>query len=503
MVWQPMAPPLAAVSPAPNTDEDNVTLQTRKSLASGTFMSDLGESLKSVTPGAATLVEGRGSHLSHHESSTVLKVMDKVSSMSGNVKYDGSLRGRVSAFVKHRCFGFFIAFVIATNAVVLGIETEHMDDGPLPETWYIIEVVFTTIFAFEFLLRLFAERMTYFHDSWNDFDAFLAVLACIDTFILEYALASEGSTMDLVSIMRVLKLARVVRVVRLFRFFKKLWLLFVGLIDAARALVWAWILVALVLYLFGIFMTRTVGHANRGNAQLTTYFGKVPNSMFTLFQIMTLEEWPVVARLAMEDQPWIWIVIVAFIIITTYSILNVVVAVIVESTLDQAINQNEELAKKRDAELRSASVKIAEVFCATDENSDGVITKTEFLSALEKKDVLLYLHGVGVDVRQAENLFDILDYDDSGSLDAEEFTEGVMKARGQARAKEVLSVQCDLWRYEMGVRKDLQRLCLKVDKQMTQMDGDVDALRQELDLIGRNLPPEELDSGRNRTTTAD
>jgi len=388
---------------------------------SGTFLED---TLTSVSPNTPSMMKDvRSSHRDSQKSQTVQKVMSKVSSMESGRVLDNSFRGRVSYLVKHRCFGFFIAAVIATNAVLLGIETEDISDGSVDRSWYVIEVVFTTIFALEFMVRLFADGSSYFQDYWNIFDASLAVLACIDTFVLQYAFSSEDSTLDVVSILRVLKLARVIRVVRLFRFFKKLWLLFVGLIDAARALVWAWILIALVLYLFGIFLTRTVGHANEDDADLTSYFGTVPQSMYTLFQIMTLEEWPVIARLAMERHPWIWVVIVGFIIITTYSILNVVVAVVVESTLEQAINQNEEMARKRDAELRSASVKIAEVFCATDQNSDGVITKTEFLDALGRKDVLLYLHGVGVDVRQAENLFDILDYDDSGSLDAEEFTE--------------------------------------------------------------------------------
>merc|ERR1712139_124169 len=65
---------------------------------------------------------------------------------------------------------------------------------------------------------------------------------------------------------------------------------------------------------------------------------------------------------------------------------------------------------------------------------------------------------MGIDMRSAEGLFDILDYDDSGSLDVTEFMEGCMRARGGAKAKDVLAMQCDLWRTQEGVRHELQCL---------------------------------------------
>merc|ERR1711959_392993 len=181
--------------------------------------------------------------------------------------------------------------------------------------------------------------------------------------------------------------------------------------------------------------------------------------MFTLFSVMTGENWAYVARESMKIEPgWTPYFYIVYIAITSFGIMNVVVAVIVENTLDQALHQKKDLNQKADEERQQATEKILNVFTAADQDGNGELTKGEFLAALERPNVISYLHEVGVDVRQAENLFDILDYDDSGALDASEFLEGVLKARGEAKAKDVLAVQCDMWRSEKKLMQDLRSL---------------------------------------------
>merc|ERR1719469_908273 len=158
--------------------------------------------------------------------------------------------------------------------------------------------------------------------------------------------------------------------------------------------------------------------------------------MFTMFQVMTLEGWPTIARTAMEEEP---LSLLVFLVLTTFSIMNVIIAVIVESTMEQANNNRAEIVRRQEEELRKAGDKVAEVFQRTDADGNGQITKDEFLEALQRADVNDYLVEVGVDARQAENFFDILDFDGSGTLDAREFTSGVLRSRGQAQAKDVLT----------------------------------------------------------------
>merc|ERR1719191_470869 len=100
------------------------------------------------------------------------------------------------------------------------------------------------------------------------------------------------------------------------------------------------------------------------------------------------------------------------------------------------------------------------------------------MNALKDPDVMRNLQSVEIDMRCAEGLFDILDYDDSGSLDVTEFIEGCMRARGGAKAKDVLALQCDLWRTQQGVKTELQALQGLMNKRFAILDQEFEPLRR-------------------------
>merc|ERR1719171_1343710 len=86
---------------------------------------------------------------------------------------------------------------------------------------------------------------------------------------------------------------------------------------------------------------------------------------------------------------------------------------------------------------------------------------------------MMNLHAVEIDLRSAEGLFDIMDYDDSGHLDAKEFIEGCMRARGDAKAKDILAVQCDLWRTQEWVRTQFNTMNASVNSRFDRVKQDV------------------------------
>merc|ERR1719265_3060719 len=173
-----------------------------------------------------------------------------------------------------------------------------------------------------------------------------------------------------------------------------------------------------------------------------------------------------------------WIVFTLFMSITTFAIMNVIIAVIVENTLDQATLQRQDLSRKIDRERTTALQRIYEVFQMSDKNGDQLVSRDEFMAALKEPEVMRNFHSVEIDLRGAEGLFDILDYDDSGSLDMTEFIEGCMRARGGAKAKDVLALQCDLWRTQQGVRVELQALRDLMNRRFQRIDEEFEPLRK-------------------------
>jgi voltage-gated sodium channel len=106
-------------------------------------------------------------------------------------------------------------------------------------------------------------------------------------------------------------------------------------------------LLALIFYVFSVVATNLFGVA------FPAWFGSVGASAYSLFQIMTLESWSMgIVRPVMESHPNAWIFFVIFILIATFTMLNLFIAIIVNAmhsfTEEENIERKEALDNVRD-----------------------------------------------------------------------------------------------------------------------------------------------------------
>jgi voltage-gated sodium channel len=83
--------------------------------------------------------------------------------------------------------------------------------------------------------------------------------------------------------------------------------------------------------------------------------------MFTLFQIMTLESWSMsIVRPIMEQHPNAWVFFVLYILVTTFTMLNLFIAIIVNAmhsdTDESAEESRNEMKDVLTAEIHSLMV---------------------------------------------------------------------------------------------------------------------------------------------------
>lgn len=396
-----------------------------------------------------------------------------------------SMRGRCYALVESGRFQMLTTGLIFINAVFIGVETEVNWQGRSQhsELWMGMEIVFTGLFTVELVLRIFAHRWAFWLQWWNIFDAILVGLAFSDTVVIGIFLAKftaedsqnleDSSEIDVLIVFRVVRLLRLARLIRLLRFFKELWLLASGVLSSVRTLTWTLVLMVLTIYVFAIILTRIIGHeygceyartvvsagcsADEDRKSMDTWWGTVPRSMFTLFQLITTEGLADITRTSMKFSSMASIFFIVFMFMTSVALMNVMIAVIVENTLESAMTLREDVSKTIEINMQRAMEKIVEVFEIADANRDGGLSKSEFLQALRNNAVMKLLHESEIDLHNAEELFDILDFDESGQLDVTEFLEGCMRARGEARAKDILALQCDLVRTQQYVEVELDK----------------------------------------------
>jgi voltage-gated sodium channel len=103
-----------------------------------------------------------------------------------------------------------------------------------------------------------------------------------------------------------------------------------GLLSAIPGLASVVAIIGIIFYVSAVIATKLFAE------RFPDWFGTLGESAYTLFQIMTLESWSMgIARPVMEAYPYAWIFFVAFILVSTFTMLNLFIAIIVNAMQSQ------------------------------------------------------------------------------------------------------------------------------------------------------------------------
>jgi voltage-gated sodium channel len=231
------------------------------------------------------------------------------------------LRDRVNAFIEHPRVQNIIIALIVLNAITLGLETSPQVMQQVGTLLHALDRFILAVFVIEIALKLFAVRARFFASGWNVFDFLIVGIALVpDTGALA-----------------VLRTLRVLRLLRLVNKLPRLRRIVESMLRAIPSIGWLGLLLMLIFYVFAVIGTNVFGPA------FPDWFGSIGKSLYTLFQVMTLESWSMgIARPVMQEFPWAPLFFVPFILIATYSMLNLFIAVVV-STM-QSLHDEEKAA---------------------------------------------------------------------------------------------------------------------------------------------------------------
>lgn len=206
--------------------------------------------------------------------------------------------------------------VILANAIVLGIETYDAARASYGVLLHALNDVFLGYFAVEIAIRVLAfGRRTpqFFRNGWNAFD-FVVVTAAFVPGVRENA-----------TLLRVIRLLRVFRLVSVL---PEMRVLVLGLVRSIAPLGSMALLTLLLLYVYS--MLGWIFFADHDPERWDT----IGRSMLTLFTVLTLEGWPEVMEPALELSGWSWIFFVSFVMLSSFVLVNMVIAVVINSVED-------------------------------------------------------------------------------------------------------------------------------------------------------------------------
>ncbi len=237
----------------------------------------------------------------------------------------------------------FIIGLIVLNAITLGMSTSVYMRENFGTALAIFEAVALGIYTIELALKMMALRHRFFTNGWNLFDLLIVGIAYVPA----------------VGPLSVLRSLRVLRVLRLVSAIPRLRAIVRSLALSLPSIGWISFLLLMVFYIFAVMATLLFGKV------FPEWFSTLGESYYTLFQVLTLESWSMgIVRPIMEEFPYAWLFFVPFILLTSFVVLNVFIAVIVgamsevraeeklQSAEEELNEQNTSLPQLLDSEIK-------------------------------------------------------------------------------------------------------------------------------------------------------
>lgn len=222
-------------------------------------------------------------------------------------------RARLAAWLEQPIIRNSIIGVILFNAVILGMETSPSIMAAAGPFILALDQACLAIFVIELVLKIVALGPRFFRVGWNIFDFVIVGIALVP--------GGQG-----LSVLRALRILRVLRVVSAVPSLRRV---VEGLLTALPGMGSVFLLMSIIFYIGAVMATKLFG------ASFPEWFGSIGASLYTLFQVMTLESWSMgIVRPVLDVYPYAWAFFVPFIMVTTFAVVNLIVGLVVNSMQD-------------------------------------------------------------------------------------------------------------------------------------------------------------------------
>ncbi len=223
---------------------------------------------------------------------------------------DSRSKGRLEQFIERPAVQRTILLLIVINAVILGMQTSASVMARWGDVLVLLDTIILAVFVAEITARIYVHRAAFFRDPWSLFDFAVVAIALVP---------ASGQ----LSVLRALRVLRVMRMVTMVPSMRRV---VSALLSAIPGLGSIAMVLGLVFYVSAVIATGLF------SADFPEWFGTLGRSVYTLFQVMTLESWSMgIVRPLMEVFPYAWVFFIPFILIATFTMLNLFIAIIVNA----------------------------------------------------------------------------------------------------------------------------------------------------------------------------
>ena len=226
------------------------------------------------------------------------------------------MNGVLYKIKESRIFQFIVISIIILNAITIGVNTYDLSDLTKKLINY-LDYSITVFFVIEIIIRFIGEpnKKEFFKSGWNIFDSTIVLISLIP-------IPNNSSFL-------LLRLLRVFRVLRIISVIPELKKIIEALLNSVKRVFYVSLLLFIILYIYA-----TIGSI-LFSEDIPERWSDLGVSMITLFQVLTLSSWEQVMLPLQDIYWWAWIYFFSFIIICGITMLNLLIAVLVDVVINQ------------------------------------------------------------------------------------------------------------------------------------------------------------------------
>ena len=230
----------------------------------------------------------------------------------GNQTFVNKLRYQCGRIINDDFTQTLIILIIVFNSIMLGLGTFNFvaNNPPLHRAFGVIDFICLCLFTLEIGMQIIYRKWQILRDPWLVFD------------VIVIATSWMSQSLDAG------RAFRIIRASRLLMRQDDLRDLVEALVGCIPKIFAVGMLLFLVMYVYGVIFTSLFKDLFGDGYLDEDYFSRLDKTIFTLFQMMTMDSWSSIVKQVMVVYPWAWLPFIMFILTTTFLILNLAVGVI-------------------------------------------------------------------------------------------------------------------------------------------------------------------------------
>ncbi|CAE7763199.1 Scn11a [Symbiodinium pilosum] len=346
----------------------------------------------------------------------------------GNIMWTKT-RIRIGQIVCSQRFESIMGLIVVGNLILIMIEadrdaqclTEYKADvancpyrSDRTFGMRLMNILLLTIYSLEMFARVFVERWLFFCNKFNMVD--------LVTVMLGWSSVAFAGMVNL-SWLRLARLVRVLRAVRIFVSIPEFYLLITGLYSSLKAILFGSAMLLSVVVFWAVISVEVLHPVVAliedfdGCDRCPRSFSNVFEATVTIFQqTVAGDSWGEVSLKVIDAEPLTFILLFVMLMTISLGVMNLILAVIVETAAQARENDRERKTKQKEEERVANMVELA-VFCANlDKDNDGCIGLLELSNGYETPEFRTLMEHVDIKKDEMEQIFRVLDDDEDGSM---------------------------------------------------------------------------------------